>query len=96
MPEAWRAAAAVEMRRIETAALRLANQPMNGARTKLGMLRKLGGGHPQGARRQDTLDRRHSSPSARRAVVDQVRREMAAACVAKADEWNEPPLDEQD
>ena len=29
------------------------------------------------------------------AVVDQVRREMAAACVAKADEWNEPPLDEQ-
>jgi hypothetical protein len=30
------------------------------------------------------------------AVLDQVRREMAAACVAKADEWNEPPLDEQD
>ena len=29
-------------------------------------------------------------------VVDQIRREMAAACVAKADEWNEPPLDEQD
>ena len=29
------------------------------------------------------------------AVVDQVRREMAAACLAKADEWNEPPLDEQ-
>jgi hypothetical protein len=28
------------------------------------------------------------------AVVDQVRREMAAACLAKADEWNEPPLDE--
>ena len=30
------------------------------------------------------------------AVVMQVRREMAAACLAKADEWNEPPLDEQD
>ena len=30
------------------------------------------------------------------AVVDQVRREMAAACLAKADEWNEPPLNEQD
>ena len=30
------------------------------------------------------------------AVVDQVRREMAAACIAKADEWNEPQLDEQD
>jgi hypothetical protein len=30
------------------------------------------------------------------AVVDKVRRELAAACVAKADEWNEPPLDEQD
>ncbi len=30
------------------------------------------------------------------AVVDQVRREMAAACLAKADEWNEPPLHEQD
>jgi hypothetical protein len=28
------------------------------------------------------------------AVVLQVRREMAAACLAKADEWNEPPLDE--
>jgi hypothetical protein len=30
------------------------------------------------------------------AVVDQVRCEMAAACVAKADEWNEPPLNQQD
>jgi hypothetical protein len=30
------------------------------------------------------------------AVVDQIRREMAAACLAKADEWNEPSLDEQD
>jgi hypothetical protein len=30
------------------------------------------------------------------AVVDQVRREMAAAALGKADEWNEPPLDEQD
>jgi hypothetical protein len=30
------------------------------------------------------------------AVVEQVRREMAAAALAKADEWNEPPLDEQD
>ena len=30
------------------------------------------------------------------AVVDQIRREIAAACLAKADEWNEPPLDEQD
>jgi flagellar biosynthesis component FlhA len=30
------------------------------------------------------------------AVVDQVRREMTAACLAKADEWNEPPLDQQD
>jgi hypothetical protein len=29
------------------------------------------------------------------AVVDQIRREMAAAYLAKADEWNEPPLDEQ-
>ena len=29
------------------------------------------------------------------AVVDQIRREIAAACLAKADEWNEPPLDEQ-
>jgi hypothetical protein len=29
------------------------------------------------------------------AVVTQIRREMAAACVAKADEWNEPRLDEQ-
>jgi hypothetical protein len=28
-------------------------------------------------------------------VVNQVRREIAAACLAKADEWNEPPLDEQ-
>ena len=28
-------------------------------------------------------------------VVDQVRREISAACLAKADEWNEPPLDEQ-
>ena len=27
------------------------------------------------------------------AVVLQVRREMAAVCLAKADEWNEPPLD---
>ena len=30
------------------------------------------------------------------AVVDQVRREIASACTAKADEWNEPPLDKQD
>jgi hypothetical protein len=31
------------------------------------------------------------------AVVDQVRREIAsAACLAKADEWDEPPLDTQD
>jgi hypothetical protein len=30
------------------------------------------------------------------AVVDQVRREIASACLAKADEWNEPPLDKQD
>ncbi|WP_027527970.1 hypothetical protein [Bradyrhizobium sp. Ec3.3] len=30
------------------------------------------------------------------AVVDQVRREIAAACLAKADEINEPPLDKQD
>ena len=30
------------------------------------------------------------------AVVMQIRREIAAACLAKADEWNEPPLDEQD
>jgi len=30
------------------------------------------------------------------AVVDQIRREIAAACLAKADEWNEPPLNEQD
>ena len=29
------------------------------------------------------------------AVVNQIRREMAAACAAKADEWNEPPLDQQ-
>ncbi|WP_143198307.1 hypothetical protein [Bradyrhizobium sp. AS23.2] len=29
------------------------------------------------------------------AVVDQVRRELAAAALAKADEWNEPPLDKQ-
>ena len=29
------------------------------------------------------------------AVVDQIRRETAAACLAKADEWNEPPLNEQ-
>jgi hypothetical protein len=29
------------------------------------------------------------------AVVMQIRREMAAASLAKADEWNEPPLDEQ-
>jgi hypothetical protein len=29
------------------------------------------------------------------AVVHQVRREMAAAALAKADEWNEPPLNEQ-
>lgn len=28
-------------------------------------------------------------------VVDQVRREMAAGCLAKADEWNEQPFDEQ-
>jgi hypothetical protein len=30
------------------------------------------------------------------AVVLQVRREIAATCLAKADEWNEPPLDTQD
>ncbi len=30
------------------------------------------------------------------AVVMQIGREIAAACLAKADEWNEPPLDEQD
>jgi hypothetical protein len=30
------------------------------------------------------------------AVVDQVRREIAAACLAKSDEWHEPPLDQQD
>ncbi|OKO88013.1 hypothetical protein AC629_11505 [Bradyrhizobium sp. NAS80.1] len=30
------------------------------------------------------------------AVVDQVRREMAAAALAKANEWNEPPPNEQD
>jgi len=30
------------------------------------------------------------------AVMMQIRREIAAACLAKADEWNEPPLDEQD
>jgi hypothetical protein len=30
------------------------------------------------------------------AVVDQVRREIASACLAKADEWNEPPPDTQD
>ena len=29
------------------------------------------------------------------AVVDQIRREIAAACLVKADEWNEPPLDEK-
>jgi hypothetical protein len=29
------------------------------------------------------------------AVVDQVRREIGAAGLAKADEWNEPPLDKQ-
>jgi hypothetical protein len=29
------------------------------------------------------------------AVVDQIRREIAAACLAKAEEWNEPPLNEQ-
>jgi hypothetical protein len=29
-------------------------------------------------------------------VVDQVLREIASACLAKADEWNEPPLNEQD
>jgi hypothetical protein len=29
------------------------------------------------------------------AVVTQIRRELAAACIAKADEWNEPPLGEQ-
>jgi hypothetical protein len=29
-------------------------------------------------------------------VMDQVRREMAAAALAKADEWNEPPLNGQD
>jgi len=28
------------------------------------------------------------------AVVDQIRREIAAACLAKADERNEPPLDD--
>ncbi|MBR0776594.1 hypothetical protein JQ625_17290 [Bradyrhizobium diazoefficiens] len=28
-------------------------------------------------------------------VVDQIRREIAAACLVKADEWNEPPLDEK-
>jgi len=27
--------------------------------------------------------------------VDQIRREIAAACLVKADEWNEPPLDEK-
>jgi hypothetical protein len=30
------------------------------------------------------------------AVVDQVRREIALACLAKADEWNEPPFDKLD
>jgi len=30
------------------------------------------------------------------AVVDQVRREIASARPAKADRWNEPPLDERD
>ena len=29
-------------------------------------------------------------------VVDQIRREMAAACLGKADEWNETALNEQD
>jgi hypothetical protein len=29
------------------------------------------------------------------AVVTQIRREIAAACSAKADAWNEPPLEEQ-
>jgi len=29
------------------------------------------------------------------AMVTQIRRELAAACIAKADEWNEPPLGEQ-
>jgi phage terminase Nu1 subunit (DNA packaging protein) len=29
------------------------------------------------------------------AVVMQIRREMATACLAKADEWNEPPLNSQ-
>jgi hypothetical protein len=29
------------------------------------------------------------------AVVYQIRREIAAACLAKADEWNESPLDKQ-
>ncbi|WP_143198741.1 hypothetical protein [Bradyrhizobium sp. AS23.2] len=29
------------------------------------------------------------------AIVDQVRRELAATALAKADEWNEPPLDKQ-
>jgi len=29
-------------------------------------------------------------------VMGQVRREMAAAALAKADEWNEPPLNGQD
>ena len=34
----------------------------------------------------------------RRAIdnaVDQVKREMAAGCLAKADEWNEPPFNKQ-
>jgi hypothetical protein len=29
------------------------------------------------------------------AVVDQIRREIAVACLAKADEWNEPPPDDE-
>jgi hypothetical protein len=29
-------------------------------------------------------------------VVDQIRRKMAAACLTKADEWNEPLFNQQD
>ena len=29
------------------------------------------------------------------AVVMEIRREIATACLAKADEWNEPPLNSQ-
>jgi len=56
-----------------------------------GVIQRQGDGFPLDQSSRDMQVRRSID-----AVVDQVRCEMAVAALAKADEWNEPSLDNQD